>query len=151
MVVIAEAAHVNVDAIYCSPRGPLSLDTVLRLRYRNSGRTSAEDFESSYAAGIPGDTPSEQSSEVSAASLSADTSIPGGTTGTVRDVLSKSSGSVPPEQTFQKIVAGQLKFGIWGTVTYTDALKEKHQENFEYVWDRNFPNACLFTTVAHVR
>jgi hypothetical protein len=151
MVVIAEAAHVNVDAIYCSPRGPLSLGTVLRLRYRNSGRTSAEDFESSYAAGIPGDTPSEQSSEVSAASLSADTSIPGGTTGTVRDVLSKSSGSVPPEQTFQKIVAGQLKFGIWGTVTYTDALKEKHQENFEYVWDRNFPNACLFTTVAHVR
>jgi hypothetical protein len=151
MVVIAEAAHVNVDAIYCSPRGPLSLDTVLRLRYRNSGRTSAEDFESSYAAGIPGDTPSEQSSEVSAASLSADTSIPGGTTGTVRDVLSKSSGSVPPEQTFQKIVAGQLKFGIWGTVTYTDALKEKHQENFEYVWDRNYPNACLFTTVAHVR
>ena len=151
MVVIAEAAHVNVDAIYCSPRGPLSLDTVLRLRYRNSGRTPAEDFESSFAAGIPGDTPTEQSSEVSAASLSADTSIPGGTTGTVRDILSKSSGSVPPEQTFQKILAGQLKFGVWGTVTYTDALKEKHQESFEYVWDRNFPNACLFTAAAHIR
>ncbi len=155
MVVIAEAAHVNVDAIYCSPRGPLSLDTVLRLRYRNSGRTPADNFESSFAAGIPGDTPTEEStdpaSDVSAASLSAGTSIPGGTTGTVRDMLSKSLDSVPPEQTFQKIVAGQLKFGIWGTVTYTDALKEKHQENFEYVWDRNFPNACLFTTVAHVR
>ena len=154
MVVIAEAAHVNVDAIYCSPRGPLSLDTVLRLRYRNSGRTSADNFESSFAAGIPGDAPIEQSTdpanEVSAASLSADMSIPGGTTGTVRDILSKSLGNVPPEQTFQKIVAGQLKFGIWGTVTYTDALKEKHKENFEYVWDRNFPNACLFT-VAHVR
>ena len=151
MVVIAEAAHVNVDAIYCSPRGPLSLDTVLRLRYRNSGRTPADDFESSFAVGIPGDTPTEQSSEVSAASLSADTSIPGGTTGTVRDILSKSSGSVPPEKTFQKILAGQLKFGIWGTVTYTDALKEKHQESFEYVWDRNFPNACLFTAPAHIR
>jgi cell fate (sporulation/competence/biofilm development) regulator YmcA (YheA/YmcA/DUF963 family) len=151
MVVIAEAAHVNVDAIYCSPRGPLSLDTVLRLRYRNSGRTPANDFESSFAAGIPGDTPTEQSSEVSAASLSADTSIPTGTTGTVRDILSKSSGSVSPEQTFQKILAGQLKFGIWGTVTYTDALKEKHQERFEYVWDRNFPNACLFTAAAHIR
>jgi hypothetical protein len=155
MVVVAEAAHVNVDAIYCSPRGPLSLDTVLRLRYRNSGRTPADNFESSYAAGILGDTPTEQStdpaSEISAASLSADTSIPGGTTGTVRDLLSKSLGDVPPEQAFQKIVAGQLKFGIWGTVTYTDALKEKHNENFEYVWDRNFPNACLFTTVAHVR
>ena len=152
MVVIAEAAHVNVDAIYCSPRGPLSLDTVLRLRYRNSGRTRADDFESSFAAGIPGDTPTEQSiAEVSAASLSADTSIPGGTTGTVRDMLSKSSGNVPPEQTFQKILAGQLKFGIWGTVTYTDALKEKHQESFEYVWDRNFPNACLFTAAAHTR
>jgi hypothetical protein len=155
MVVMAEAAHVNVDAIYCSPRGPLSLDTVLRLRYRNSGRTPADNFESSFAAGIPGDTPTEQStdpaSEVSAASLSADTSLPGGTTGTVRDMLSKSLDNVPPEQTFQKIVAGQLKFGIWGTVTYTDALKEKHKENFEYVWDRNFPNACLFTTVAHVR
>ncbi len=153
MVVIAEAAHVNVDAIYCSPRGPLSLDTVLRLRYRNSGRTSADNFESSFAAGIPGDAPIEQSTdpanEVSAASLSADTSIPGGTTGTVRDMLSKSVGNVPPEQTFQKIVAGQLKFGIWGTVIYTDALKEKHKENFEYVWDRNFPNACLFTVVAH--
>ena len=155
MVVIAEAAHVNVDAIYCSPRGPLSLDTVLRLRYRNSGRTPADNFESSFTAGIPGDTPTEEStdpaSEVSAASLSAGTSIPGGTTGTVRDMLSKSLDSVPPEQTFQKIVAGQLKFGIWGTVTYTDALKEKHQENFEYVWDRNFPDACLFNTVAHVR
>lgn len=155
MVVMAEAAHVNVDAIYCSPRGPLSLDTVLRLRYRNSGRTPADNFESSFAAGIPGDTPTEQStdpaSEISAASLSADTSIPGGTTGTVRDLLSKSLGNVPPEQAFQKIVAGQLKFGIWGTVTYTDALKEKHNENFEYVWDRNFPNACLFTTIAHVR
>lgn len=155
MVVVAEAAHVNVDAIYCSPRGPLSLDTVLRLRYRNSGRTPADNFESSFAAGIPGDTPTEQSTDpasaVSAASLSADTSIPGGTTGTVRDMLSKSLGNVPTEQTFQKIVAGQLKFGIWGTVTYTDALKEKHKESFEYVWDRNFPNACLFTTIAHVR
>jgi hypothetical protein len=127
----------------------LSLDTVLRLRYRNSGRTPADNFESSFAAGIPGDTPTEQStdpaSEVRAASLSAGTSIPGETTGTVRDMLSKSLGNVPPEQTFQKIVGGQLKFGIWGTVTYTDALKEKHQENFEYVWDRHFPNACLFT------
>lgn len=153
MVVIAEAAHVNVDAIYCSPRAALSLDTVLRLRYRNSGRTPADNFESSFSAGIPGDTPTEQStdpaSEVSAASLSAGASMPGGTTGTVRDMLSKSSGSVPPEQTFRKIVAGQLKFGIWGTVTYTDALKEKHQENFEYLWDRNFPNACLFTVVTH--
>ena len=35
MVVIAEAAHVNVDAIYCSPRAALSLDTVFTLRYRN--------------------------------------------------------------------------------------------------------------------
>src|ERR1700730_5959907 len=155
MVVLAEAAHVNVDAIYCSPRGPLSLDTVLRLRYRNSGRTPADNFESSFAAGIPGDTPTKQStdpaSEVTADSLSADTSIPGGTTGTVRDMLSKSLSNVPPEQTFQKIVAGQLKFGIWGTVTYTDALKEKHKENFEYVWDRNFPNACLFTVVGQIR
>jgi hypothetical protein len=155
MVVVAEAAHVNVDAIYCSPRGPLSLDTVLRLRYRNSGRTTANNFESSFAAGIPGDTPTEQStdpaSEVSAASLSADTSIPGGTTGTVRAMLSKSLGNFPPEQTFQKVVAGQLKFGIWGAVTYTDALEEKHKENFEYVWDRNFPNACLFTVVGQIR
>ncbi|MGC2492408.1 hypothetical protein [Candidatus Binatus sp.] len=153
MVVIAEAAHVNVDAIYCSPRGPLSLDTVLTLRYRNSGRTQADNFESSFSAGIPGATPTEQSTDpasaVSAASVSAGTSIPGATTGTVRDMLSKSLDSVPPEQTFQKIVAGQLKFGIWGTVTYTDVLKEKHQENFEYVWDRNFPDACLFTVVAH--
>ncbi|MGC2444528.1 hypothetical protein [Candidatus Binatus sp.] len=155
MVVMAEAAHVDVDAIYCSPRGPLSLDTVLRLRYRNSGRTPADNFESSFAAGIPGDTPTEQSTDpasaVSAASLSAGTSVPGGTTGTVREMLSKSLGNVPPEQTFQKIVAGQLKFGVWGTVTYTDALKDKHKENFEYVWDRNFPNACLFTAVEHVR
>jgi len=155
MVVIAEAADVNVDAIYCSPRAALSLDTVLTLRYRNSGRTRADNFESSFSAGIPGTTPTEESTdpanEVSAASVSAGTSIPGGTTGTVRDMLSKSLGSVPPEQTFRKIVAGQLKFGIWGTVTYTDVLKEKHQENFEYVWDRNFPDACLFTVVAHIR
>ena len=153
MVVIAEAAHVNVDAIYCSPRAPLSLDTVLTLRYRNSGRTRADNFESSFSAGIPGATPAQESTnpakEVSAASLSAGTSMPGGTTETVRDMLSKSLDSVPPEQTFRKIVAGQLKFGIWGTVTYTDVLKEKHQENFEYVWDRNFPDACLFTVVAH--
>ena len=152
MVVIAEAAHVNVDAIYCSPRAALSLDTVLTLRYRNSGRTRADNLESSFFAGIPPATPSEEStdqaSEVSAASVSAGASIPGGTTGTVRDLLSKSSGGVPPEETFRKIIAGQLKFGIWGTVTYTDVLKEKHQEKFEYVWDRNFPNACLFT-VAH--
>jgi hypothetical protein len=153
MVVIAEAADVNVDAIYCSPRAGLSLDTVLTLRYRNSGRTRADNFESSFSAGIPGATPTEEStdpaSEVRAASVSAGTSLPGETTGTVRDMLSKSSDGVPPEQTFRKIVAGQLKFGIWGTVTYTDVLNEKHQENFEYVWDRNFPNACLFTVVAH--
>ena len=149
MVVIAESAHVNVDAIYCSPRAALSLDTVLRLRYHNSGRTRADNFESSFSAGIPGATPAEEStdpaSEVSAASLGADTSISGGTTGTVRDILSKSIDGVPPEQTLRKIVAGQLKFGIWGTVSYTDVLNEKHQESFEYVWDRNFPNACLFT------
>lgn len=153
MVVIAEAAHINVDAIYCSPRTALSLDTVLTLRYHNSGRTRADNFESSFSAGIPGATPVEDStdpaSEVSAASVGADTSISGGTTGTVRDLLSKSLDGVPPEQTFRKIVSGQLKFGIWGTVMYTDVLNEKHQENFEYVWDRNFPNACLFT--AHPR
>jgi hypothetical protein len=153
MVVIAEAAHVNVDAIYCSPRAALSLDTVLTLRYRNSGRTRADNLESSFSAGIPGATQTEESTdpagEVSAASVSAGETIPGGTTGTVRDILAKSLGSVPPEQTLRKIVAGQLKFGIWGTVTYTDVLKEKHQENFEYFWDRNFPNACLFTVVAH--
>ncbi len=152
MVVIAEAAHVNVDAIYCAPRTALSLDTVFTLRYRNSGRTRADNLESSFSAGIPGATPTGESTDpagkVSAASVGAGASIPGGTTGTVRDLLSKSLGSAPPEQTFQKIVAGQLKFGIWGTATYTDVLKEKHQENFEYVWDRNFPNACLFT-VAH--
>jgi len=133
----------------------LSLDTVLTLRYRNSGRTRADNLESSFSAGIPGATQTEESTdpagEVSAASVSAGETIPGGTTGTVRDLLAKSLGSVPPEQTLRKIVAGQLKFGIWGTVTYTDVLKEKHQENFEYFWDRNFPNACLFTTVAHVR
>jgi hypothetical protein len=155
MVVIAEAAHVNVDAIYCSPRAALSLDTVFTLRYRNSGRTRADNLESSFSAGIPGATPTEEStdpaSKVSAASVSAGASIPSGTTGTVRDMLSKSLDGVPPEQTFRKIVAGQLKFGIWGTATYTDVLKEKHQENFEYVWDRNFPNACLFTVVAHSR
>jgi hypothetical protein len=152
MVVIAEAAHVNVDAIYCSPRAALSLDTVLTLRYRNSGRTRADNLESSFSAGIPGASPTEASTDpagkVTAASVSAGASIPGGSTGTVRDMLSKSSDGVPPEQTFQKIVAGQLKFGIWGTVTYTDVLNEKHQENFEYFWDRNFPNACLFTVVA---
>jgi hypothetical protein len=155
MVVIAEAAHVNVDAIYCSPRAALSLDTVLTLRYRNSGRTRADNLESSFSAGISGATPTEESidpaSKVSAASLSAGASIPGGNTGTVREMLSKSLDSVPPEQTFRKIVAGELKFGIWGTVTYTDVLKEKHQENFEYLWDRNFPNACLFTVVAQDR
>jgi hypothetical protein len=152
MVVIAEAAHVSVDAIYCSPRTALSLDTVLTLRYRNSGRTRADNLESSFSAGIPGATPTEESTDpagkVTAASVSAGASIPGGTTGTVRDMLSKSLNSVPPEQTLQKIIAGQLKFGIWGTVTYTDVLKEKHQETFEYLWDRNFPNACLFTVVA---
>ncbi len=155
MVVIAEAAHVNVDAIYCSPRAALSLDTVLTLRYRNSGRTRADNLESSFSAGIPSATPTEEStdpaSKVSAASVSAGASIPGGTTATVRDILSKSLDGVPPEQAFRKIVAGELKFGIWGTVTYTDVLKEKHQENFEYFWDRNFPNACLFTTVAQSR
>lgn len=155
MVVIAEAAHVNVDAIYCSPRAAFSLDTVLTLRYRNSGRTRADNVESSFSAGIAGATPTEASTDpagkVSAASVSAGASIPGGTTGTVREMLSKGLTSVPPEQTFQKIVAGQLKFGIWGTVTYTDVLKEKHQENFEYFWDRNFPNACLFTVVAHTQ
>jgi hypothetical protein len=155
MVVIAEAAHVDVDAIYCSPRAALSLDTVLTLRYRNSGRTRADNLKSSFSAGIPAATPAEEStdpaSEVSADSVSAGASIPGGTTGTVRSMLSKSSDGASPEQTFQKIVAGQLKFGISGTVTYTDVLKEKHQENFEYVWDRNFPNACLFTEVDHIR
>ena len=153
MVVIAEAAHINVDAIYCSPRAALSLDTVLRLRYHNSGRTRADNFESSFSAGIPGATPAEESTDpasvVSAASVGADTSISGGTTGTVREMLSKSLDGLTPEQTFGKIVAGKLKFGIWGTVAYTDVLNEKHQENFEYVWDRNFPNACLFT--AHPR
>jgi hypothetical protein len=155
MVVIAEAAHVNVDAIYCSPRSALSLDTVLTLRYRNTGRTRADNFESSFSAGIPGATPVDDStdsaSEVSAASITAGTGLSGGSTGTVRDLLSQSFDGVPPEEALKKIVAGQLKFGIWGTVKYMDVLKEQHQENFEYVWDRNFPNACLFTEVAHIR
>ena len=148
---IAEAADVDVEAIYCSPRGAFGRDTTLTLRYRNSGRTRADNFESSFSFGIPVATPTEettaQAGDVTAASVSAGASIPSATTGTVGDVLSKSSGSVSPEQTFQKIVAGQLKFGIWGYVRYTDVLGERHQKNFDYVWDRNFPDACLFTEV----
>jgi hypothetical protein len=152
MVVIAEAAHVNVDAIYCAPRSALSLDTVLTLRYGNSGRTRADNFHSSFWYGIPPaaastDEPGDPAGKVKATSVGAGARIPGGTTGTVEDVLSKSFSNVPPQQTLQKILAGQLKFGVWGTVTYTDVLQEQHQENFEYVWDRNFPNACLFTAV----
>ena len=63
-------------------------------------------------------------------------------------MLSKNSDGVPPEQTFRKIVAGEQKFGIWGTVTYTDVLQEKHQESFEYIWDRNFPTQRLFLVIA---
>ena len=148
---IAEAADVDVEAIYCSPRGAFSRVTTLTLRYRNSGRTRADNFESSFSFGIPAAQPAEepiaQAGDVSAASISAGASIPSETTGTVADVLSKGSGSISPEQTFQKIVAGQLKFGIWGYVRYTDVLGEKHQKNFDYVWDRNFPDACLFTEV----
>ena len=148
---IAEAADVDVEAIYCSPRGAFSRDTTLTLRYRNSGRTRADNFESSFSFGIPGATSTEettaQAGDVSAASISAGASTPSGTTVTVGDVLSKNPASIPPEQTFQKIVAGQLKFGIWGHVRYTDVLGEKHQKNFDYVWDRNFPDACLFTEV----
>jgi hypothetical protein len=148
---VAEAADVDVEAIYCSPRGAFSRDTTLTLRYRNSGRTRADNFESSFSFGIPAATPNEEptaaAGDVSAASISAGASTPSGTTATVGDVLSKSPGSVPPEQTFQKIVAGQLKFGIWGYVRYTDVLGGKHQKNFDYVWDSNFPNACLFTEV----
>ncbi len=148
---VAEAADVDVEAIYCSPRGAFGLDTTLTLRYRNSGRTRADNFESSYSFGIPAATPTKgptpAAGDVSAASISAGASTPSGTTATVRDVLSNNAGSIPPEQTFQKIVAGQLKFGIWGHVRYTDVLGEKHQKNFDYVWDSNFPNACLFTEV----
>jgi hypothetical protein len=148
---VAEAADVDVEAIYCSPRGAFGLDTMLTLRYRNSGRTRADNFESSFSFGIPAATPNEEptaaTGDVGAASISAGASTPSGTTATVDDVLSKNPGSTPPEQTFQKIVAGQLKFGIWGYVRYTDVLGEKHQKNFDYVWDSNFPNACLFTEV----
>jgi hypothetical protein len=152
MVVIAEAAHVNVDAIYCSPHNALSPDTVLTFRYRNSGRTRADNFHSSFWVGIPPDTlpavePTAPAGEVSAHSIGAGERVVGGTTEKVGDVLSDSSGGATPKQTLQKILAGQVKFGIWGTVTYTDVLNEKHRENFEYIWDRNFPNACLFTVV----
>ena len=147
----AEAADVDVEAIYCSPRGAFGLDTTVTLRYRNSGRTRADDFESSFSVGIPAAQPSEEptvpAGAVSADSISAGASIPSETTGTVGDVLSNNPGNISAEQTFQKIVAGQLKFGIWGYVRYTDALGEKHQKNFDYVWDSNFPNACLFTEV----
>ena len=147
----AEAADVDVEAIYCSPRGAFGLDTTLTLRYRNSGRTRADNFESSFSVGIPAAQPSEEptvpAGAVSADSISAGASIPSETTGTVGDVLSNNPGNISADQTFQKIVAGQLKFGIWGYVRYTDALGEKHQKNFDYVWDSNFPNACLFTEV----
>jgi hypothetical protein len=146
---VAEAADVDVEAIYCSPRGAFSRDTTVTLRYRNSGRTRADNFESSFSYGIPATRSIEktkvQSDDADAASLSAGASTPSGTTATVGDVLSKNPGSIPPEQTFQKIIAGQLKFGIWGYVRYTDVLGEKHQKNFDYVWDSNFPDACLFT------
>jgi hypothetical protein len=121
------------------------------LRYRNSGRTRADDFESSFSVGIPAAQttaePKAPGRAVTADSITAGASIPSETTATVGDVLSKDLGNIPPEQTFQKIVEGQLKFGIWGYVRYTDALGEKHQKNFDYVWDSNFPSACLFTEV----
>ena len=148
---VAEAADVDVEAIYCSPRGAFSRDTTLTLRFRNSGRTRADNFESSFSFGIPAALPTKEptaaAGDVSADSISAGASTPSGTTATVGDVLAKNPGSIPPDQTFQKIVAGQLKFGIWGYVRYTDVLGEKHQKNFDYVWDSNFPDACLFTEV----
>ena len=150
IVSLAEAADVDVAAIYCSPRDAFSLDTVLTLRYRNSGRTRANNFQSSFSVGIPAQPTKERTvsaGDISAASISAGASVPSGATATVGDVLSKNPDSISPAQTFQRIVAGQLKFGIWGYVRYTDVLGEKHQKHFNYVWDSNFPNACLFTEV----
>jgi len=146
---IAEAPDVNLEAITCSPPSALSLDTMFTLRFRNSGRTRADNFESVFFVGIPTtpstEEPTASAGDVSAASVSAGASKSSESTGTVGDIFSRNPGSVPPEQTFQKIVASQLKFGIWGYVLYTDVLREKHRKNFEYFWDSNFPNACLFT------
>lgn len=148
---VAEAADVNVEAIVCSPGGELSPGSTLTLRYRNSGRTRAENFDSVFFFGIPAAVPAPESvvpsTEVSAASVAAGSSIRSPTVGTVSDSLSRSLGSIPPEQTFQKIVAGQLTFGIWGSIRYVDVFGERHLKNFEYLWDRNFPNACLFTVI----
>lgn len=148
---ITEGADVNMEAIECSPPSAFSLNTMMKLRYRNSGRTRADNFESVFSVGIPNALPAEEpavpAGEVGVASVGAGASIPSGTIGTVGNILSKNVSDVPPEQTFQKIVAGQLKFEFRGYVQYTDVLKETHRKNFEYIWDRNFPNDCLFTVV----
>lgn len=152
MLRVTEAADVNLSAIECSPSSGFGLNTMMTLHYRNSGRTRADNLRSVFSFGIPGALPtadpSSPTGDVSVASVAAGASIPSTTTGTVGDLLAKSMGGVAPEQALAKILAGQLQFGFWGYVQYTDVLKETHRKNFEYVWDRNFPNACLFTVVS---
>jgi hypothetical protein len=142
---ITEAADVNLAAIECSPPSALSLNTTMTLHYRNSGRTRADNFESVFFLGIPPAKPGEPAGRVHDASVGAGASVQSVSAGTVGDLLSRNPAGAPPEQTFQKIVAGQLQFGVWGYVQYTDVLNEPHRKHFEYIWDRNFPNACLFT------
>jgi hypothetical protein len=152
MLRVTEAADVNLSAVECSPSSAFGLNTMMTLHYRNSGRTRADNLQSVFSFGIPGALSSAErttpTGDVSVATVAAGASIPSSTTSTVGELLAKSMGGVPPDQALAKIVAGQIQFGFWGYVQYTDVLKETHRKNFEYVWDRNFPNACLFTMVS---
>jgi|GEM_PF-6571712 len=150
---LTETADVQLEAEECSTKA-FALDTRLTLHYRNFGRTRADNFRQAFSLGIlPSDNPPAPNFDTTrATTLSANESLPSGTTPTVREVLKVAIAyhiisDLTPEAAFDRLRSGNLRFGFWGRLQFVDVLGTFHENYFSYEWDRVWLDQCIFTQI----
>jgi hypothetical protein len=152
-LMLTDMADVELESEECSTPA-FGLDTLLTLHYRNFGKARADNFRQTFRPGIlQGDKPPAPSFDMSrATTLSANEPVPSGTTPTIREILQVSIAArvisdPTPEAAFERLRTGDLRFGFWGRLQFTDTLGTFHENSFVYEWDRVWPNQCIFTQI----
>jgi hypothetical protein len=150
----SDVADVELESEECSTAA-FGLDTYLTLHYRNFGRTRADTVRQTFTPGLlegnePPPAPDYDMSR--ATTLSANESMPSGTTATIREMLQAGIShhvisDATPEAAIERIRAGKLRFGFWGRVRFDDTLGTAHENSFVYEWDRALSSQCIFTQV----
>jgi hypothetical protein len=148
---LVESPDIELESIECSTPA-FGLDTRLTLHYRNFGRTKAKGVRSVFSYSVRdakdiSQLPPPALTNASVGAVAPNAAYPSGTTGTVGGLLTIRFPTVAPVESLQRLRNGELVFEFWGVNDYQSMLGDHRQNTFNYVWDRVWPDKCVFTLV----